>query len=262
MCYLWRVGKTALKALRKAGVASVGIALVGLFQTAQAQIFNDAKAQLRVQWLMMKREMPRHPNPAVQRFAECIARAIIAEVPPEFADLDWEVIVFDNDSTNASVTPEGKIAVFSGLLQVADTPDKLAAVLGHEVSHLTLGHVRERVLRAAGTGLLGALGSAVTGFGNESQTAATVMFQLPYQRHQENEADINGMLLAAKAGYNPAATLDIWRQMVKDEGPRSEFLSTHPDPELRMREMAANLAPALKVYNDALDAGVRPGCRF
>jgi predicted Zn-dependent protease len=236
--------------------------VLGLNQAARAQIFNDVQAELRVNWLMMKREMPRHPNPAVQRFAECIARAIVKVVPDEWQNLDWEIIVFDSESTNASVTPEGKIAVFSGLLQVASTPDRLAAVLGHEVAHLTEGHVRERVLRAAGTGLLGALGSAVTGFGNESQQAAQVVFQLPYQRNQENEADIAGMKLAAQAGYNPAAALEIWRQMVAESGRRSEFLSTHPDPELRMREMAANISPALKIYNDALDSGIRPLCNL
>jgi predicted Zn-dependent protease len=236
--------------------------VLGLNQAARAQIFNDVQAELRVNWLMMKREMPRHPNPAVQRFAECIARAIVKVVPDEWQNLDWEIIVFDSESTNASVTPEGKIAVFSGLLQVASTPDRLAAVLGHEVAHLTEGHVRERVLRAAGTGLLGALGSAVTGFGNESQQAAQVVFQLPYQRNQENEADIAGMKLAAQAGYNPAAALEIWRQRVAESGRRSEFLSTHPDPELRMREMAANISPALKIYNDALDSGIRPLCNL
>jgi len=252
----------ATKACRKMAAFCSAFVVMSLLQSAQAQIFTDAESELRVQWLMMKREMPRHPNPAVQRFAECIARAIVEVVPDEFQNLDWEVIVFDDDSTNASVTPEGKIAVFSGLLEVADSPDKLAAVLGHEVSHLTEGHVKERVMRAAGTGLLGALGAAATGFGNESQKAAQVMFQLPYQRNQENEADIAGMKLMAQAGYNPAAVLDLWRQMVAESGRRSEFLSTHPDPELRMREMAANLSPALKLYNDALDSGVRPGCRL
>jgi predicted Zn-dependent protease len=70
------------------------------------------------------------------------------------------------------------------------------------------------------------------------------------------------MALAARAGYNPAAALEIWRQMVAESGRRSEWLSTHPDPELRMRDMAAELAPALKLYNEALDAGVRPLCDF
>ena len=250
----------ASRASRIASAVCGAVAVVGLSQSSQAQIFNDVQAELRVQWMMMKREMPRHPNPEVQRFAECIARAIIRVVPEEWQELDWEVIVFDNEAANASVTPEGKIAVFSGILQVANTPDKLAAVLGHEVAHLTEGHVRERVLRAAGTGLLGTLGGAVTGFGNESQQVAQVMFQLPYQRSQENEADISGMELAARAGYNPAAALEIWRQMVAESGNRSEWLSTHPDPELRMRDMAAELAPALAQYNEALDSGIRPLC--
>jgi predicted Zn-dependent protease len=207
----------------------------------------------------MKREMPRYPNEAVQRYAQCIAWAIIDVIPEEWQNLNWEVIVFDNDARNASVTPEGKIAIFSGILQVANTPNELAAVLGHEVSHLTQGHVKERVMRAAGTGLLGALGGALTGFGSESQTAAQVMFQLPYQRGQESEADLVGMQYMAKAGYNPSAVLSLWKEM--GAGRRgSDWLSTHPDPELRMSDMARNLAPALETYNAALDAGVRPRC--
>jgi len=216
-----------------------------------------------VQWLMMKREMPRYPNQAVQRYAECIARAIIDVIPPEWQDLDWEVIVFDNEARNASVTPEGKIAVFSGLLQVADTPDELAAVLGHEVAHLTQGHVKDRVLRAAGTGIAGALGGILTGFGSESQQAAQVVLQLPYQRGQEGEADIVGMTYMAEAGYNPSSVLQLWREMGDGRENRgSNWLSTHPNPRDRMTDMALNLSPALKIYNESLDSGVRPRCRL
>jgi len=199
----------------------------------------------------------------VQRYAQCIAWAIIDVVPEEYQNLNWEIIVFDNDAKNASVTPEGKIAVFSGLLQVANTPDELAAVIGHEVAHLTQGHVRDRVLRAAGTGLLGVLGGAATGFGQESQTTASVMFQLPYQRKQENDADLAGMALMAKAGYNPAAVLQLWRDMTEGEDNRgSNWLTTHPNPRDRMEVMARNLSPSLQAYNAALDAGVRPRCRL
>lgn len=251
----------AAKTVVSAAVIFALALVVGHSPSAGAQIFTDAESELRLQWLQMKREMPRHPNPEVQRFAQCIAWAIIDVIPDEYTDLDWEVIVFDNDARNASVTPEGKIAVFSGILEVANTPDELAAVLGHEVAHLTQGHVKERVLRAAGTGLLGTLGSAVTGFGQESQTAAQVVFQLPYQRAQESEADIVGMTYMAQAGYNPSAVLSLWREM--GAGRRgSDWLSTHPDPELRMSDMARNLSPALKLYNDNLDAGVRPRCRL
>jgi len=241
---------------------------------ARPQLIMDVEAQLRVEWLNMKRNMPQHPDPAVRRFAECIAWAIIDVIPEEFQGLDWEILVFDNDAQNAMVTPAGKIAVFSGLFDVADTPDKFAAVIGHEVAHLTEGHVGERVGRgilSTATGMvLGAAGSRVLG-GNvrgEAQTATQIGIQLPFQRNQEAEADFTGMRFMAEAGYNPGTVLELWRAMGGERGPgqnrrrQPEWLSTHPDPSLRMREMASNLAPALVAYNNALDAGVRPRCRL
>jgi len=239
------------------------LVVLALPMRVHGQIFTDAQAELRLQWLQMKRELPRDPRPQVQRFAECISKAILNVVPKEYQDLDWEVIVFDSDSRNAQVMPEGKIAIYSGLLEVANTPDEMAAVLGHEVAHLTEGHVHQRVLRSAGTGLLGVAGGVLTGFGRESQTTAEVLFQLPYQREQEREADLVGMHYMAMAGYNPAATLELWRGMSENrDGAPPEWLSTHPDPDFRMSDMAKNLAPALVEYNKALDSGVRPRCRL
>jgi len=240
-------------------------ALLCLPLAGSGQIVTDAESELRLAWLQMKRELPKHPSDAVQRYAQCVAWDIIEQVPEQYQQLNWEVIVFDTGALNASVTPEGKIAIFSGLLEVADTPDKLAAVLGHEVAHLTQGHVSERVRRMAMTGIAGMIAGTVTGFGSESMTAAEVVLQLPYQRNQESEADITGMTFMARAGYNPAAVLPLWLDMAggTDGGERQpEFLSTHPDPELRRQEMAGNLAPALRIYNDALDSGVRPRCNL
>jgi predicted Zn-dependent protease len=234
----------------------------GFMSGAHAQIYTDAKAELRVQWMQMKRELPQHPSQAVQRYAQCIAWAIIDVIPEEYEALDWEVIVFDSGAHNASVTPEGKIAVFAGLLEVANTPDKLAAVIGHEVAHLTQGHVTERVMRAAGTGIAGMLGGILTGYGGESQTAAQVVLQLPYQRKQESEADIVGMTFMALAGYNPSSVLELWADMGGEGQRQSDWLSTHPEPLERRLEMASNLSPALVAYNQALDSGVRPRCHL
>jgi predicted Zn-dependent protease len=160
------------------------------------------------------------------------------------------------------VTPEGKIAVFSGLIELADTADMLAAVIGHEVSHLTENHVNQRIRRGVGTGLVGAIGSTLTGM--DGQGLATVVLQYPFQREQETEADISGMTYAAKAGYNPAAGIEFWRRVLaqeEEDGQRPpEWLSTHPDPEFRMSDIAGSLAPALVEWNKALDAGVRPRC--
>ena len=234
--------------------------------SVSAQIFNDIQSELRVMWIQMKRDTPRHPNPRVQQFTQCIAWAIIDVLPEEFQNLDWEVIVFDLPEKNAMVMPDGKIAVFSGILEVANTADKLAAVLGHEVAHLTQGHVKERSIRMAGTGLLG-LGGAILGgglvSGGEAQQGAQVIFQYPFQREQEREADFVGMEYMAKAGYNPAAVLELWRDMANATQSRMpEFLSTHPEPDLRRTGMAGNLSPSLVIYNQALDSGVRPRCRF
>ncbi|MDX1562145.1 MAG: M48 family metallopeptidase [Gammaproteobacteria bacterium] len=227
---------------------------------------SDLEAELRVEWLTMKRGTPHHPSQRVQRYAQCVAFAIIDVLPEEFQNLNWEIIVFDDGRQNAMVTPDGKIAIFSGLLAAADTPSKLAAVIGHEAAHLTEDHVSERLGRMRTTGVLGAVGGTVTGFGGEAQSVAQVFFQLPYQRKQESEADLTGMMYMAKAGYDPSATIDLWRAMggsgtLQERRQRPpDFLSTHPDPELRMTDIARNLAPALQAYHDALDAGVRPRC--
>jgi predicted Zn-dependent protease len=230
-----------------------------------AQIFvtqKDVEAELRVMWLNLKRGTPQHPDPKVQRLAQCIAFSIIDVIPDEYQQLNWEVIVFDNADVNAMVTPDGKIAVFGGLIDIADTPDMIAAVIGHEVSHLTKDHVSQRIRRGMATGLAGALGGAATGL--DTRGVATVFFQYPFQREQETEADLTGMQYMAQAGYNPAAAMEFWRGMDKrsrEAGNRPpEFLSTHPDPEGRMTDIARNLSSALATYHSALDAGVRPRC--
>ena len=77
--------------------------------------------------------------------------------------MDWEVVVFDDDGVNAAALPTGKISVLNGLLRVADTPDSLAAVLGHEIAHATQNHVMDRAKKGARTDMLVLLGSAAMG---------------------------------------------------------------------------------------------------
>lgn len=233
--------------------------------SAQAQLFTGKKEierQTRVQWLTMKRGLPIVPSDRVQGYVRCVAYNIIDVLPEEFQDLNWEIIVFDDDAANAMVLPGGKVAVFSGILDVADTPDALAAVLGHEAAHLTQNHVMERARRASRTDLLVLLGNAATGLGGVLQGAAQLGVMLPYAREQESEADIVGMEYMAKAGYDPRQTLYLWRNMAAHEGDRrpAEFVSTHPLPDTRMADLARNLAPALVEYNEAREAGVRPQC--
>jgi predicted Zn-dependent protease len=240
------------------------VAVCVLAGTAHAQLFmtkKEIERQTRVQWLTMKRSLPIHPSKRYQRYAYCVAHQIINVLDDDFQALDWEVIVFDDPAANASVLPGGKIAVYSGIFDVADTPAALAAVLGHETAHLTQNHVIERVRANSGTNALVILGNAATGLGGMIGAGTELGLMLPYQRKQESEADLVGMHYMAEAGYDPRATLYLWRNMAdRDETRPSEFVSTHPSPDTRMADLASNLAPALIEYNAAVEAGVRPNC--
>jgi predicted Zn-dependent protease len=243
-------------------------ALLGLLtlNVADAQLFvgkKEIERQSRVEWLTMKKSLPIIPNQRVQNYVTCVAWTIIDVLDPEYQNLDWEVVVFDDDTANASVMPGGKISVFSGILEVADTPEALAAVLGHEAAHLTQNHVMERAKANSRTNALVLLGNAATGLGGMIQAGTQIGLMLPYARDQESEADLVGMQYMAKAGYDPRATLYLWKRMQDREGgPRrgSDWLSTHPAPDTRMTDMARNLAPALIEYNQAREDGARPNC--
>jgi len=247
--------------------AGLAIAAVLCVTAANAQLFvtkKEIERQTRVQWLTMKRSLPIHPSERLQRYAQCVAYDIIDVLDDDYKALDWEVIVFDDPTANASVLPGGKIAINSGILDVADTPAALAAVIGHETAHLTEDHVVERVRASSGTNALVIIGNAATGLGGLIGAGAQVGLMLPYQRGQETEADATGMLYMAKAGYDPRATLYLWKNMAEQQGNRrpAEFMSTHPSPDTRMHDLARSLAGSLGEYNDAREAGRIPNCQL
>ncbi len=125
---------------------------------------KEVKRQARMEWLQMKRHLPLEPDARITNYVQCVANRVIAELPPEQRDaFDWEVVVFDEDTVNAMVDPNGKISVFNGLLRVADTQDALAAVIGHEITHATLGHTMDRMKRAARQDVWSMIGAAATG---------------------------------------------------------------------------------------------------
>lgn len=243
----------------------VAVALISA-GTADAQLIvtkKEVEREYRLRWLTMKRSLPIHPSKRYQYFAQCVARQIINVLDDEYKALDWEVIVFDDPALNAEVLPGGKIAIYSGILDVADTPAALAAVIGHETAHLTQNHVIERVRAASKTNALVLLGNAATGLGGMIGAGAQLGLMLPYQRGQESEADVVGMSYMAKAGFDPRATLYLWKNMAAQNDRRpSEFLSTHPAPDTRMADLARNLAPALIEYNAAVEAGKHPDCQL
>ena len=250
-----KLSATGLAAL--VGFSVLSVAQGGLFVSEK-----EIERQYRIEWLSMKKHVPIYPDKRVQNYAACVASQIVDTLDDEFHDLDWEIIVFDDDQQNAQVMPGGKIAVYSGILSVADTPAEFAAVLGHEVAHLTQGHVMERQRRAARADAVVLLGNAATGLGGMIQDATTLALVLPFNRDQESEADAVGMQYMARAGYDPRAALELWHKMYDLNGdrPQPEFTSSHPAPETRMRDLAPHLAGALVDYNKALDSGKLPNC--
>lgn len=223
---------------------------------------KEVRRQARVEWLSMKRHIPLEANPRVQAYVQCVANRLIAVIDDEHkTNLDWEVVVFDDEQVNASANPEGKIAVLNGILKIADTPDALAAVLGHEIAHATQNHVMDRARRGARTDLLVLLGGAVTGMRDTARDLGAVGLVLPYAREQETEADKVGLSYMAKAGFDPRAAMYLWKNMATvNTNKPPEFLSSHPSDEVRLDTIVKSITPALIEFNAARDAGRRPNC--
>ena len=224
---------------------------------------KEVRRAARVEWLSMKRHLPLEPDTRVQAYVQCVANRLIAVLDEEHRNIDWEVVVFDDDGVNASANPDGKIAVLNGLLKVADTPDSLAAVLGHEIAHATLNHVMDRAKKGARTDMLVLLGSAAMGVGQDlMRDGATILSVLPYAREQESEADLVGLTYMAKAGFDPRAAMYLWKNMsAMNKNQPPEFLSSHPSDDARLDAIVKAITPALVEYNKARDAGKRPNCQ-
>jgi predicted Zn-dependent protease len=159
------------------------------------------------------------------------------------ANWPWEVNVVSSPQVNAFCMPGGKIMVFDGLLRTLQlTDDELAAVIGHEIAHALLEHGRARMTEAALRNAGVSLASAYFGLGHLGASAlsqaAQVAVGLPYSRSHESDADLVGLELAARAGYDPRAALSLWRKMAAaSRGQPPQFLSTHPAPATRIRDI-------------------------
>jgi Zn-dependent protease with chaperone function len=154
--------------------------------------------------------------------------------------------------------PGGKIAVFTGLidkLQLSD--DELAMVVGHEMAHALREHARERIAKSQGTGALLSLGAQLFGLGQLGDVAANVgtqLLTLKFSRDDETEADLVGLELGARAGYNPRAAVSLWDKMGRASGNGGNigFLSTHPNGADRMRRLQENIPRVEGLYQQAI----------
>jgi predicted Zn-dependent protease len=239
------------------------IILGGCVSAAQVEMESDDQFQ-------QMRNTMRVSNSLTDRaYVRCVSRMIIQQLDEPYASYDWEIELFDDQAINAFAMPGGKIGVFTGIFKVAKNQDQLAAVLGHEVAHVTEDHSLERANRDSITRGVAIYGSeifdATTGLETTDVMVmgAEVGILLPYGRGQESEADVVGLKYMAAAGFDPRASIELWTNMAKETplGP-PPFLSTHPSGETRIRDLASELTEVLPLYNEALEQNHRPTCRF
>ncbi|ENM5824605.1 M48 family metallopeptidase [Vibrio metoecus] len=215
---------------------------------------NDMSQLGSQSFTQMKQEIPVNKNVKTITYVQCVADAITAQVPTQKGFSQWEVVVFESDQVNAFALPGGKIGVYTGLLKVAVNQDQLATVLGHEVAHVLSNHSNERLSQSqlANAGLqltdiaIGA--SEYSQYRNLTMGALGVGVQygviLPYGRSQESEADVLGLALMAKAGFDPAQSIELWKNMAKASGGKQppELLSTHPSHNTRITDLSAAIS--------------------
>ena len=174
----------------------------------------------------------------------------------------WEVNLIGSKQINAFCMPGGKIAFFSGILdKLKLTDDEIAMVMGHEMTHALREHAREQMGKTMATRGAIEIGAAIFGLGNVGRTAAGLggqLLTLRFGREDETEADLIGLELAARAGYDPQAAVTLWKKMgAASQGGQAEFLSTHPSNPTRIRDIQANIPKVEPLYRRALAAGSR-----
>jgi predicted Zn-dependent protease len=222
------------------------------------------------QFNMIREQMPLVKDRSTIDYVACVANAIVDELEGADAEMFWELAVIDQPDVNAFVLPGGKISVFSGILTVAQNQHQLAAVIGHEVAHVTAQHANERASRAsvANVGidiaaiLLGGGYARQTQAAQQTlQTGAALGIMNPFSRKQETEADIIGLEYMAKAGFDPRESVTLWKNMAeKNESQVPEFMSTHPSGDTRIESLVTQFPTSLAYYNEAKAKGQEPNC--
>lgn len=176
---------------------------------------------------------------------------------PDATKWTWETNVITSKDVNAWCMPGGKIAVYTGLIEkLKVTDDELAAVMGHEIAHALREHGRERAsqmyAQAIGLSVVGTALGLGQGSAQLAQIVTDVTFNLPNSREHEVEADRVGVELAARAGYDPRAAVTLWQKMGQaGGGAPPQFLSTHPSPRNRQKDLEDYAARVMPLYESA-----------
>jgi predicted Zn-dependent protease len=233
----------------------------------------DVAAMGQAAFAEMQSQTPLLRQGRTNRYVQCVADQLLRSMPGT-DPATWEVRVFDDPAVNAFALPGRKIGVYRGLLDVAVDQHQLAAVIGHEIAHVTARHANERISTqaVADSGLqivqiaAGSSSPARSELFGLLGLGAQVGLLLPFNRAQESEADLVGQEVMANAGFDPRASVTLWRNMARateasQAGARQpDFLSTHPSSAARINELEGRMPAAMARYDAARRSGRAPDC--
>lgn len=216
---------------------------------------QQAEAMGLEAWQAIRAETPVSTNSEYRQRAERVSARLLQAAGK--APSQWEVAVFGSDEVNAFALPGRKIGIHEGMMRMARTDDQLAAVIGHEIAHVEARHPSERISSQMATETAVEVAGSVLGtsLGTDPRMVAGLLgagaqfgVLLPYSRNQELEADALGLRLMAAAGYDPREAVTLWENMKGATARAPAFLSTHPAPEARIKQLQAQMPEALKAY--------------
>jgi predicted Zn-dependent protease len=221
----------------------------------------------------IKQQTAETKDPKITAYIQCIANAIIPQLDEDNQPAQWEVRVFADDQANAFALPGNKIGVYEGLLKYAVNQHQVATVMGHELAHVIARHGNERVSEqlAAQAGLTiaaVALGSSSASDDNKKLILAGLGLGvqygviLPFSRTHESEADLVGLDLMARSGFDPRESVKLWQNMSNAGAQPPEFLSTHPSSSTRIKDLNERMPRALDTYHKAQTQNRRPDCQL
>jgi predicted Zn-dependent protease len=180
---------------------------------------------------------------------------------PRARSWQWEVNLIGSNQINAFCMPGGKIAFYTGILeQLKLTDDEVAMVMGHEIAHALREHARERMGKGAATNVVARIGSAALSswlgidprLTDMAAGGVANLATLEFSREDESEADLVGMELAARAGFDPRSGVTLWQKMgAANKGAPPQWLSTHPSGSTRISDIQANLPKVMPLYERA-----------
>ena len=217
-----------------------------------AQQYGELKRQAAA-----KRALGSDDHPQVKRLRAIAARMIplVDRYNPRARQWQWEINLIGSQQINAFCMPGGKIAFYSGILdQLKLTDDEVAMVMGHEIAHALREHARERIAKSQLTQLGASLLGELVGGGRYSgafQLGGNLL-SLKFSRDDESEADVVGLDLAARAGFDPRAAISLWQKMAAANSRAPlEFMSTHPAGDSRIKDIEQQLPQVMPLYEKA-----------